>query len=206
MRTEKRLTRLSYILKLIFKQRSSMFRSNWGAFSVIFGRKRYCLFDLLVWMVPRILRVYKASFRGQINLHFHVFLTDEHTVLNAVSQLLVLSRVTNVALENDGLQPGDLTGIWALDDVKEHSRQRGWCPYFLALRLINLANVVVFNYQYLLNPKIARVITRSLDKVRTRVHCLFSTNFAELHGHGFADIFVSHRTAQLHAAEPPRFR
>jgi DEAD_2 len=32
-------------------------------------------------------------------------------------------------------------------------RKNGWCPYFLARHMIAFANVVVYNYQYMLDPK-----------------------------------------------------
>lgn len=44
-------------------------------------------------------------------------------------------------------------GIYSLDDLKEFGREKGWCPYFLARHIINHANVLVYNYQYMLDPK-----------------------------------------------------
>jgi DNA excision repair protein ERCC-2 len=43
-----------------------------------------------------------------------------------------------------------LSGVFAIDDMKELGRERHWCPYFMARRMINLADVVVYNYQYML--------------------------------------------------------
>ena len=52
-----------------------------------------------------------------------------------------------------------LTGIYDLHDLKTLGRRETWCPYFLARHLINLANVVIFNYQYMIDPKIASLIS-----------------------------------------------
>lgn len=45
-------------------------------------------------------------------------------------------------------------GIYSLDDLKEFGREKGWCPYYLARHIINHANVLVYNYQYMLDPKV----------------------------------------------------
>jgi DNA excision repair protein ERCC-2 len=52
-----------------------------------------------------------------------------------------------------------LTGIYDLHDLKALGRRETWCPYFLARHLINLANVVIFNYQYMIDPKIASLVS-----------------------------------------------
>ena len=56
-----------------------------------------------------------------------------------------------------------LTGVFDINDLRQLGRQRTWCPYFLARHLINLANVVVFNYQYLIDPKIASLVSKELE-------------------------------------------
>ena len=56
-----------------------------------------------------------------------------------------------------------LRGIFDLGDLKELGRERGWCPYFLARQAITYADVVVFSYQYMLDPKIASAVSRELD-------------------------------------------
>jgi len=38
-------------------------------------------------------------------------------------------------------------GIYSLDDLKTLGKERHWCPYFLTRHVINLANVIVYNYQ-----------------------------------------------------------
>ncbi|KAG8234636.1 hypothetical protein J437_LFUL014212 [Ladona fulva] len=55
-------------------------------------------------------------------------------------------------------------GVYALDDIKKYAADRGWCPYFLARYTITHANIVVYSYHYLLDPKIADVVSKELSK------------------------------------------
>jgi DNA excision repair protein ERCC-2 len=56
------------------------------------------------------------------------------------------------------------SGIYTLADMRQFSEGQGWCPYFVARHAITLANVVVYNYGYLLDPKIANLISKDLAK------------------------------------------
>ncbi|CAH2314712.1 TFIIH basal transcription factor complex helicase XPD subunit [Pelobates cultripes] len=55
-------------------------------------------------------------------------------------------------------------GVYNLDDLKALGRQRGWCPYYLARHALSQCNVVVYSYHYLLDPKIADLVSRELAK------------------------------------------
>ncbi|XP_064436444.1 general transcription and DNA repair factor IIH helicase subunit XPD isoform X3 [Mirounga angustirostris] len=55
-------------------------------------------------------------------------------------------------------------GIYNLDDLKTLGRRQGWCPYFLARYSILHANVVVYSYHYLLDPKIAELVSKELAR------------------------------------------
>ncbi|KAH7654260.1 DNA helicase protein [Dioscorea alata] len=55
-------------------------------------------------------------------------------------------------------------GVYTLQDLRAIGREKGWCPYFLARQLIRYANVVVYSYQYLLDPKVAGVISREMQR------------------------------------------
>ncbi|KAK1319632.1 DNA repair helicase UVH6 [Acorus calamus] len=55
-------------------------------------------------------------------------------------------------------------GVYTLEDLRGFGRVKGWCPYFLARHMIRLANVVVYSYQYLLDPKVAGVISREMQR------------------------------------------
>ena len=55
-------------------------------------------------------------------------------------------------------------GIYTMQDLRRFGRQKGWCPYFLARHMIEFSNVVVYNYQYMLDPKVAGVVSRALER------------------------------------------
>ncbi|EFN86899.1 TFIIH basal transcription factor complex helicase subunit [Harpegnathos saltator] len=55
-------------------------------------------------------------------------------------------------------------GIYSLDDLKDYGKDRGWCPYFLARFTILHAQIVVYSYHYLLDPKIAETVSKELSK------------------------------------------
>ena len=61
----------------------------------------------------------------------------------------------------DGMLPA---GVYTLHELREFGRQKGWCPYFIARHMMNFANVVVYNYQYLLDPKVSGIISRELER------------------------------------------
>ena len=44
--------------------------------------------------------------------------------------------------------------MYTLADLRTFGRKRGWCPYFLARHMMAFANVVVYNYQYMIDPKV----------------------------------------------------
>ena len=52
--------------------------------------------------------------------------------------------------------------IYTLDDLKELGRKVNMCPYFLARKFLLQANVIVYNYAYLLDPKIANLVSSEL--------------------------------------------
>ncbi|XP_012277537.1 TFIIH basal transcription factor complex helicase XPD subunit isoform X2 [Orussus abietinus] len=55
-------------------------------------------------------------------------------------------------------------GIYSIDDIKEYGKDRNWCPYFLARFTILHAQIVVYSYHYLLDPKIADTVSKELSK------------------------------------------
>ena len=44
---------------------------------------------------------------------------------------------------------------YTLHDMREYGRKKGWCPYYLARHMLAFANVMVYNYQYMLDPKVS---------------------------------------------------
>ena len=56
------------------------------------------------------------------------------------------------------------SGVYDIDDLKAYGRSKGFCPYFTARYAISQANVVVYSYYYLLDPKIAELVSKELSK------------------------------------------
>ncbi|CAH0399586.1 unnamed protein product [Chilo suppressalis] len=55
-------------------------------------------------------------------------------------------------------------GVYTMDDLKQYGADRNWCPYFLARFAIIHAEIIVYSYHYLLDPKIAEVVSKELNK------------------------------------------
>ncbi|XP_004290662.1 PREDICTED: DNA repair helicase UVH6 [Fragaria vesca subsp. vesca] len=55
-------------------------------------------------------------------------------------------------------------GVYTLQDLRAFGKAKRWCPYFLARRMVEAANVVVYSYQYLLDPKVAGIISKEMQK------------------------------------------
>jgi len=56
------------------------------------------------------------------------------------------------------------TGTYNLDDLKDVGRDKGYCPYFLARWAVNQAQFIVYSYHYLLDPKIAEVVSKDIAR------------------------------------------
>eukprot|EP00250_Pteridium_aquilinum_P029890 c40291_g1_i1 orf=377-2647(-) len=68
------------------------------------------------------------------------------------------------AYEKKGAEALLPSGVYTLQDLRSYGKKQGWCPYFLARHMIQFANVVVYNYQYLLDPKVSGIISREMQK------------------------------------------
>lgn len=53
-------------------------------------------------------------------------------------------------------------GVYNLSDLRAYGRRRQWCPYFLARHSVTIANILVYSYHYLLDPKVAGVVSADL--------------------------------------------
>ncbi|XP_014248544.1 general transcription and DNA repair factor IIH helicase subunit XPD [Cimex lectularius] len=51
-------------------------------------------------------------------------------------------------------------GVYSLDDLKEYGKRFNYCPYFLTREAVKYANIVVYSYHYLLDPKIAEAVSK----------------------------------------------
>ncbi|KAJ3139729.1 DNA-dependent ATPase of the nucleotide excision repair factor 4 complex [Physocladia obscura] len=56
------------------------------------------------------------------------------------------------------------SGVYTLDDLKEYGKEKKQCPYFLSRKMLSSANVVIYSYHYLLDPKVATMVSRELSK------------------------------------------
>ncbi|CDW57263.1 TFIIH basal transcription factor complex [Trichuris trichiura] len=65
---------------------------------------------------------------------------------------------------NDGTESVLPCGVYNLQDLKEYGKKKHWCPYFVARHAIMRANVVIYSYHYLLDPKIAELVSKDLSR------------------------------------------
>ena len=56
------------------------------------------------------------------------------------------------------------TGSYNIDDLKALGRQKGYCPYFMARAAMKQANFIVYSYHYLLDPKIAEIVSKEIAR------------------------------------------
>ncbi|KAG0437526.1 General transcription and DNA repair factor IIH helicase subunit XPD [Dictyocoela muelleri] len=54
-------------------------------------------------------------------------------------------------------------GVFDLDDLREYGISVGTCPYFLARRVLNSADCVIYTYNYLIDPRISDIVCRELS-------------------------------------------
>lgn len=56
------------------------------------------------------------------------------------------------------------SGVYTLEGLKEYGRTKGLCPYFLSRKAMDVANVIIYSYYYLLDPKVAEMVSKNLPK------------------------------------------
>ncbi|XP_065563934.1 general transcription and DNA repair factor IIH helicase subunit XPD-like [Artemia franciscana] len=56
------------------------------------------------------------------------------------------------------------SGVYNLDDLKQYGIDKGYCPYFLARHMVSRANIVVYTYHYILDPKIAEIVSKEIGR------------------------------------------
>ncbi|KAJ1480184.1 hypothetical protein T484DRAFT_1627392 [Baffinella frigidus] len=66
--------------------------------------------------------------------------------------------------EKHGSQALLAPGVYTLEDLRNLGRERKWCPYFTARHMIRFANVIVYNYAYVIDPKISQIVARDIEK------------------------------------------
>jgi len=76
-----------------------------------------------------------------------------------------------------------LYGVFSFEDLREYGLNRGWCPYFLARHAINYADVIIFSYQYIIDPKISELVSKEFKQ-----NCIIV--FDEAHNIGANKIYL----------------
>jgi len=66
-----------------------------------------------------------------------------------------VEKGSNVPLSN---------GIYTIDEMQEIGRKNRWCPYFVTRHVLSFANVVVYNYQYMLDPKVSQMVSKEISR------------------------------------------
>ncbi|KAH7731005.1 DNA excision repair protein ERCC-2 [Aphelenchoides avenae] len=51
----------------------------------------------------------------------------------------------------------------SVNDLREWGRSTGFCPYFVARNAVERAQIVVYSYHYLLDPKIAELVSKRMS-------------------------------------------
>jgi len=64
------------------------------------------------------------------------------------------------------LEPGTYLpdGVYTLDEVKAYGIRHGICPYFACRRMMPFADVIIYSFHYLLDPKIAEQVSKEMSK------------------------------------------
>ena len=109
------------------------------------------------------------SSRRNMCVHERVMAESDREAVDAACRSMTASWVLEANQKNPGSvetcsyydnfqAAGESTsmpsGVYDLEELQKWGKQRGWCPYYLTRQAINHANILVFNYQYMLDPKV----------------------------------------------------
>eukprot|EP00835_Amoeboradix_gromovi_P006251 NODE_702_length_5024_cov_0.139898.p1 type:complete len:744 gc:universal NODE_702_length_5024_cov_0.139898:2594-363(-) len=84
------------------------------------------------------------------------FMRDKHKIDSSVDTCDYYEN-----LENDFKV---LQGVYTLEELKQFGKLNSICPYYYSRKLLPMANIIVYSYHYLLDPKIAELVSRDLLK------------------------------------------
>lgn len=82
-------------------------------------------------------------------------------------------------------------GVYSVEKLREHGTRVGVCPYFMTRRLLSTASVVVYSYQYMLDPKIANLVSKELKKASKEAIVVFDE------AHNIDDVCISSMSVNL---------
>jgi len=118
------------------------------------------------------------SSRRNMCVHERVMAESDREAVDAACRSMTASWVIEQANQRPGSMEtcsyydnfqaaGEATtmpsGVYDLEELKRWGKERGWCPYYLTRQAINHANILVFNYQYMLDPKVAKMVSKELE-------------------------------------------
>ncbi|KAK4273124.1 hypothetical protein QN277_021585 [Acacia crassicarpa] len=118
------------------------------------------------------------SSRKNLCINPRVLAAENRDSVDAGCRKLTASWVRAVAAENPRIPTCEFfeqyeragssavlpPGVYTLQDLRAFGKEKGWCPYFLARHMVQFANVVVYSYQYLLDPKVASIISKEMQR------------------------------------------
>ena len=67
-------------------------------------------------------------------------------------------------LQEKGTDLSIAPGVYSIDDMKTLGGKKNYCPYFLTRHVLGMADVVVYNYQYMLDPKVSSMVSAAFEK------------------------------------------
>ena len=118
------------------------------------------------------------SSRRNMCVHDRVMNESDREAVDAACRSMTATWVLDRAKESPGSietcpyydtfhSAGEATtlpsGVYDLEELKKWGKERSWCPYYLTRQAINHANILVFNYQYMLDPKVAKMVSKELE-------------------------------------------
>jgi Rad3-related DNA helicase len=118
------------------------------------------------------------SSRRNMCVHDRVMAESDREAVDAACRSMTASWVLELAKKNPGSAEtcsyfdnfqaaGESTsipsGVYDLEELQKWGKGRGWCPYYLTRQALNHANILVFNYQYMLDPKVAKMVSKELE-------------------------------------------
>ncbi|KAI9505848.1 TFIIH/NER complex ATP-dependent 5'-3' DNA helicase subunit [Coemansia spiralis] len=64
------------------------------------------------------------------------------------------------------MEPTELlpSGVYTLEDLTDYGRENGMCPYYLSRRVIPFADVIIYSFHYMIDPKVAELVSKEFEK------------------------------------------
>ncbi len=118
------------------------------------------------------------SSRRNMCVHPDIMQESDRVTVDARCRSITASWVRQRKEQNDSIQVCEFfegfdshgaqsllePGVYTLDNLRELGKKNKWCPYFTARHMIKFANVIVYNYAYVIDPKISQLVSRDIEK------------------------------------------